>query len=427
MGKRSVRERRGSFARVRGRAQLRLVLYIHESLRCEKKEKKRKKSSRKYKNLVYLFSLSLFLPLFLSSFPSSFLTISLLLQQSPTTSHLPVYGAHYSHLLIFMHSFQDIVNQKYNNSIFMEVGVCLSDNAWNYFRLHRDNLTNVDKLFSSSYLRTIGCPPGQYNQMASLMQTSGKNMVSLLFANGMYDMLSLWALALFLVIYFLLAAITASLSVPAGMVVPSLIIGGCLGRIMAIIVNMSVKRWLGQVLVDPGTWAMVGAAAFWCGSARITVTIAVIIMEITGDFRFVPAIAMAVMFAKLTGQFLTDSVYHMMIHIKKIPFMEDIPARVMDDTFVFDIMVTADKVTSVPVFSENASLKGALSTSHNGFPVTEEKGGKIRLVGLISREQILEALKSPEAHLGSTINLRDFMNETPVTVLPSFTMTQAFK
>ena len=33
---------------------------------------------------------------------------------------------------------------------------------------------------------------------------------------------------------------------------------------------------------DPGTWAMLGAAAFWSGSGRVTVTIAVIMLEITG-------------------------------------------------------------------------------------------------------------------------------------------------
>lgn len=44
-----------------------------------------------------------------------------------------------------------------------------------------------------------------------------------------------------------------------------------------------MKDNIGEHGADPGTWAMIGAAAFWSGSGRITVTIAVIMLEITGS------------------------------------------------------------------------------------------------------------------------------------------------
>jgi chloride channel 7 len=136
---------------------------------------------------------------------------------------------------------------------------------------------------------------------------TGHEAVTLLFASGAYNMFRAKSVAIFGAVYFVLCAVAAGLSVPAGIFVPSMTIGACLGRLLAIFTNMYVKLPLGLTPIDPGPWAMIGAAAFLCGSARITVTMAIIILEITGDFRYVPGIAIAVVFAKMTGGFFTKS------------------------------------------------------------------------------------------------------------------------
>ena len=115
------------------------------------------------------------------------------------------------------------------------------------------------------------------------------------------------ALAIYMVVYFFICVVTVGMSVPAGLFVPSMTIGACLGRLLALFTNAYVKVPLGLAPIDPGPWATIGAAAFLCGSSRITVTVAIIILEITGDFRYVPGIAIAVVFAKMTGGFFTKS------------------------------------------------------------------------------------------------------------------------
>ena len=128
--------------------------------------------------------------------------------------------------------------------------------------------------------------------------------------------------------------------------------------------------------IDPGPWAMIGAASFICGSARLTVTMAIIILEITGDFRYVPGIAIAVVFSKLTGGMFSDSIYHSIIHLKNLPFLEDIPASRMDGVSVGNIMNTP--VVVVRSLESTTNLRRVLSgCKHSAFPVVREEGSSL--------------------------------------------------
>lgn len=317
-------------------------------------------------------------------------------------------------------------NFQFNSSVFTSDRYCLADTSWQYFRQYDDTSDGVVDFLESELLDTINCPHGSYNELASLVQTTGHEAVSLLFASGVYNVLRAPTIIIFMLVYMLLSVLAATLSVPAGMVVPSLTIGGCLGRLVALFYNYAIKNPLGLVPVDPGPWAMVGAAAFWCGSARITVTIAIIILEITGDFRYVPPIAVAVMFAKLSGQFFTDGVYHMIIHLKGISFLEDIPSKAMDGRFVVDIMTKpAVCVTEKSLISELRTM--LLSNNHNGFPVVRASDGKIRLCGLVLRKHLVDILNRPGVTDSTLVELGEVMNETPITVLKEFTYAQAFR
>ena len=107
-------------------------------------------------------------------------------------------------------------------------------------------------------------------------------------------------------LYFILAAVTAGTSVPAGLVVPMLLIGGSAGRLYGLLVwnfrkpfatniptfkqaNPYLHGHLIQMdggdcsIVDPGIYAMLGMAAFMGGSGRITVMLATVMIELTGD------------------------------------------------------------------------------------------------------------------------------------------------
>ena len=106
-----------------------------------------------------------------------------------------------------------------------------------------------------------------------------------------------------------MAAFTAGTSVPAGLVVPMLLIGGSMGRLFGLFAVESKKiicdnyeewnpdkhsdlyywemiyRWVIKdcSMPDPGTYAVVGMAAFMGGSGRIMVMLATVLLELTAD------------------------------------------------------------------------------------------------------------------------------------------------
>ena len=91
--------------------------------------------------------------------------------------------------------------------------------------------------------------------------------------------------------YFLGAAWAAGMDISSGMFVPMLLIGAVLGRLVGLFmvdlfpVNSSDNWWLPAEdaqwkWIDPGVFAVVGAAAFMGGVTRLTVALAAIMMEV---------------------------------------------------------------------------------------------------------------------------------------------------
>jgi H+/Cl- antiporter ClcA len=102
--------------------------------------------------------------------------------------------------------------------------------------------------------------------------------LSNLFSRGAFHLFDPDVLAIFAVVYLLLSLSVYELLLPTDLVAPNLIFGATLGRLYGVFVNY-LKAQMGSPPIDPGAYALIGAAAFWSGTARITVTIAVITIE----------------------------------------------------------------------------------------------------------------------------------------------------
>lgn len=94
----------------------------------------------------------------------------------------------------------------------------------------------------------------------------------------------------------LLTTITFGVRVPAGIFIPSMAVGACFGRVVGIGMQMiqeSHPDWSifstcpkNAQCITPGTYAMVGAAASLGGVTRMTVSLVVIMYELTGKWAF---------------------------------------------------------------------------------------------------------------------------------------------
>ncbi len=77
--------------------------------------------------------------------------------------------------------------------------------------------------------------------------------------------------------------------------------------------------------MDPGVFALIGAAAFFAGVSRLTIALAVIMTELSNDIHFLLPIMLAVMIAKFVADFMTHPLYHATLEIKCVPFLDHEP------------------------------------------------------------------------------------------------------
>lgn len=294
-----------------------------------------------------------------------------------------------------------------HDMVYISNEVCLNSASWRFFfQEHNVQNTTILREDADEFLHDIGlrraqCGEGQYNQLASLFYNPGHDTISLLFQTGNYDMFDATTLGVFFLLYFILAVLTAGSSVPSGLVIPMVTMGATLGRMVAMGVNSYIKEPTNAPEVDPGSWAIVGAAAFWCGSGGITVAIAVIMLEVTGDFRQLPSVAIAVIFAKMVGEAINRGLYHSLIHLRHIPFLSDMPAEALVNACVSDIM--SSPVVCLRMKETAQTVRDVLATTHNGFPVIGEHNGRNILKGLVLRQHLWTIL--PPGHTASTLEV----------------------
>ena len=112
----------------------------------------------------------------------------------------------------------------------------------------------------------------------------------------------------------ILTTITFGIKVPAGIYVPSMVVGGLMGRIVGHLVQYVVIKYPNNFLfahcpvgssvescVVPGVYALVAAGATMCGVTRLSVTLAVILFELTGSLDHVLPFSLSILVAKWTA------------------------------------------------------------------------------------------------------------------------------
>lgn len=102
-----------------------------------------------------------------------------------------------------------------------------------------------------------------------------------------------------------------------------MVLGGLEGRIFGHLLQMIFLRHStpqllmnckveesGQYCITPGLYALIAAGSTMCGVTRLYLTVAVILLEISGSLEFIMPISLAILFAKWTADFLEpQSIY----------------------------------------------------------------------------------------------------------------------
>ncbi|KAF2284164.1 hypothetical protein GH714_019676 [Hevea brasiliensis] len=195
----------------------------------------------------------------------------------------------------------------------------------------------------------------EYNDLATIFFNTQDDAIRNLFSAKTIHEFSAQSLLTFLVMFYTLAVVTFGTAVPAGQFVPGIMIGSTYGRL----VGMCVVKFYNKPNIEEGTYALLGAASFLGGSMRMTVSLCVIMVEITNNLKLLPLIMLVSLYQRLLVMLLT-------------------------------------KVISFPRVAKVADVVSILrSNKHNGFPVIDHtRNGETLVIGLVLRSHLLVLLQS---------------------------------
>jgi chloride channel 3/4/5 len=134
-----------------------------------------------------------------------------------------------------------------------------------------------------------------------------------------------------------LTVVTFGIKVPAGIYVPSMVVGGLAGRIIGHTVQLFALRYADTGLfgsceaegppgscVVPGVYAMVAAGATMTGVTRLTVTLAVILFELTGSLDHVLPFSLGILVSKWVADAIEPlSIYDLLTDMNHYPFLDN--------------------------------------------------------------------------------------------------------
>lgn len=189
-----------------------------------------------------------------------------------------------------------------------------------------------------------------------------------------------------------------------------MVVGGLMGRFIGHVVQwvvLTTPSWgiwgtcattEDGTCIQPGVYGLIAAGATMCGVTRLSVTLAVILFEITGSLDYVLPFSLSILVAKWTADAIEpNSIYDLLTNMNAYPFLDNKHKPVFTGDLA-DIVPRARRhriidITSSPLVSAS-SLRMKLQLLHHageldgGLPILRNDV----LVGLIPAPDLEFAL-----------------------------------
>lgn len=242
-----------------------------------------------------------------------------------------------------------------------------------------------------------------------------------------------------------LTIITYGCKVPAGIFVPSMAAGATFGRAVGILFELFYQKYPSlfvscnkdEKCVIPGTYAFLGAAAALSGITDLTVTVVVIMFELTGAVRYIiPTMIVVAVTRAIMDSWGDKGIAEQMIILNGMPLLD-----AKEDFHFGDLYVSAAMSTVVSVIPQDQFTLGQLNslltkTNYTVFPIIKSIDDQ-SIVGIIDREDIKYFLNhhhhnetsSTKCNFisgnpnGLELNLAPYVNHAPIVVLAFTTMS----
>jgi len=224
--------------------------------------------------------------------------------------------------------------------------------------------------------------------------------------HGLCNPTAIWENVFLLVVTALmkiaLTAWTFGMAVPAGIFLPTIAIGASLGRAVGLLTQglqrTYPRAWVFSTCppdptvqcVSPGFYAVIGASAMLAGVTRMTISLVVILFELTGALSHVLPIMISVMTAKWVGDaFGKDGIYAVWIAMKKYPWLPPVDYRDKGE-MAAKVMTPINRLVAI----EDGCTLGELDNlvkkyNFHGFPVVQDAD----LVGYVTRDKLKKCIE----------------------------------
>lgn len=251
-----------------------------------------------------------------------------------------------------------------------------------------DSIAKCPTVGEIGHYKNFQCPPGHYNDLASLFLTTNDDAIRNLFSTTIIREFQIPSLFIFFFTIYFLGIITYGIAVPAGLFIPVILAGGVYGRLVG-------RLFHSVSVLDTGLFSLLGAASFLGGTMRMTVSLCVILLELTNNLLLLPLVMIVLLISKTVADCFNHGVYEQIVKLKGLPYLEAHAEPYMKHLVAGDA-VSGPLVTFSGVEKVESIVHALQSTGHNGFPVIDEPpfSDTPELCGLVLRSHLLVLLKA---------------------------------
>jgi chloride channel 7 len=248
----------------------------------------------------------------------------------------------------------------------------------------------LDKTVAAdSFFRSLGCPVGEYNQLASLLlNPPGEVALNLLF----WEKPKAFSAAACLIAgvnYLIVLLLIFGSSISMGIFTPLLFVGGCFGR------ALGVKMDAGDATQ---TLSIVFSVAMLAGVTRILVSVTVIMMTATNTSYLVSCFMVATMFARVVGNWMFGraGIYDIILELRRVPFLESTPPSAVKYRGLRARDLMSESLVALKPEHQAGYLLEVLASypRYKDFVVVDDSTGT--MIGTIASDDILVILSCVE-------------------------------
>ncbi|KAK9055117.1 hypothetical protein SSX86_026198 [Deinandra increscens subsp. villosa] len=249
----------------------------------------------------------------------------------------------------------------------------------------------------SGNYKKFQCQPGEYNELASLFFNTNDDAIKNLFSKDSDTQFHPTSVLIFFITCFFLSIFSYGIVAPVGLFIPIIVAGASYGRLVGLLIGKTSN-------LNHGLFSVLGAASLLGGSMRMTVSLCVILLELTNNLLLLPLIMLVLLVSKTVADAFNGNIYDQIMKFKGFPYLETHAEPYMRQLTVSDVVSGPLRVINGIELVANI-VHVLRTTGHNGFPVVDEPSDSEApiLYGLILRSHLITLLKKKAFYATPTV------------------------